>query len=176
MKKFFLILIAVACGACEGFSQVATNNYVASEKLTFKGFATPEDTVQSAIWMSMNTNREAILTTSLPELNATHEMSREYFESSKEYARKSFAGFQILTKKQIETNLVELTLLRDSLDVKAPRQILLREYYVVTLTKIGTDWKFAKDTRKLNNSWNQNRESNSAESDLKLRKTPHEQK
>lgn len=152
MRIITLICLTFIFGH-RGYSELAVGDFITLDKLKFVGFATPEATVQSVKWMSMNSNLEAIQNTCVAEARANNQMSAEYFEKSKDYIRLSFGGFQVLDKRTVGTNMVEMKI--SNVELKGENSELKRatNFYIVTLIRIGDEWKFAKDTRKYDAAW-----------------------
>lgn len=152
MRSIILICFTLVFGH-RGYSETAVSDFITLDKLKFVGFATPEATVESAKWMSMNSNFEAIQNTCVPEARTNNQMSAEYFERSKDYIRRNFGGFQILDKKTVGTNMVEMKI--SNVELKGENSGLKRatNFCIVTLIRIGAEWKFAKDTRKYDAAW-----------------------
>lgn len=154
-QKRILLLLALifTLSALRGYSQTEPGPFITLDRLAFMGFATPEATIQSVKWMSLNTNFQAMMDTCLPEVRTNNDMTPEYFEASKPYLRKLFGGFQIMAKKRVEPNLVQLKVLTVTSDDPTPTSHPQTNYYITTLVQVGADWKFAKETRKYTPAW-----------------------
>ena len=152
MRIIALVGLTLLFGV-QAYSQTAVGDFITLDKLKFVGFATPEATVQSVKWMSMNSNLEAVLNTCIPALRTNNHMSAEYFEGSKESTRQSFGGFQVLEKRTMGTNLVEMKIASVELKEVDSEMKRATNFGIVTLMRIGGDWKFAKDTRKYGVAW-----------------------
>jgi hypothetical protein len=142
----------------QAYSETVTGDFITLEKLRFVGFATPEATVQSVKWMSMNSSFEAVQNTCLPEVRTNNQMSAKYFEESKEYTRRSFGGFQVLEKRTVGTNSVEMKILNVVLNRENSELKRATNFCIVTLASVGGEWKFAKDTRKYDAAWDKKKE------------------
>ena len=158
MRIEIIICFTFAVSVLRGYSQMGGGAFVTLDKLTFAGFATPEATVQSVKWMSMNSSLAAVQNTCVPELRTNNQMSSEYFEGSKAYARQTFGGFQVLEKRTVGTNMVEMKILNVQLNGDTNAMKRATNFCIVTLVRVGSDWKFSKDTRKYDPAWDNEKE------------------
>jgi RNA polymerase sigma factor (sigma-70 family) len=135
--------------------------YISMDQLAFVGYATPEAALESVTWAeTCGTYEQAnagispeILTIMAHELSNKH--GREQFEASKKQMAKVMKGLQIVARKVLSDDKVELKFKQD-FDPKMWKQITQApapEYLLQPMVKIGDEWKLGGSTRSYTASW-----------------------
>ncbi|HTL59408.1 MAG TPA: sigma-70 family RNA polymerase sigma factor [Candidatus Limnocylindrales bacterium] len=132
--------------------------YIAKDQIAFSGYATPEAALETTLWANLNGTYEDVLAGLSPEaqareLNDTNR--QEQFESVKAAAAQLYKGFQIVAKKVLAEDRVELEFRNDhdsavsqALDIQHPLK-----YGIQSLVKVGNEWKLDGLPRSFQSSW-----------------------
>jgi hypothetical protein len=115
--------------------------YISPEQLAFAGYETPEASEQSANWSLISGDYEVFTNT----LGSNFTMNREQFEGQCGNLRWGLKGFQILARKTISDDHVELKVRRDLLGDKTIR--------INRLVRIGNEWKAEGGGAKYSADW-----------------------
>ncbi len=124
---------------------IAPGQYIARDQLTFAGFATPEATLQSFMWnMTINGDYEQLLSTLTPEGRAkkiADPDDREEFKDAHKSRGPQFAGMQLLARKTVSDDRVELKWKMDS----QPNSGWKGGTTIQAFVKTGEEWKILDD-------------------------------
>ena len=136
--------------------------YIAKDKIAFAGYATPEAALETITWAHLNGTYDQSIEALSSELLAQEELKgtkrREMFETNKIKFAPFFKGVQILAKKVLTDDRVELKYKND-LDpaVKQlfdmPKSGPLPQFIVQAMVKVGNDWKVDGLPRLNEESW-----------------------
>lgn len=102
----------------------APGSYIAKKQLANVGYSTPEAALETAIWAMMSVNYDKTI-------------------------ESPFKGMQIVAKKTIADDKVELKVLMEATSTKSPGN----KYRLQTMAKIGNAWKVDGGTRGYVASW-----------------------
>ena len=122
--------------------------YVTREQLRFAGFATPENAFQSFSWAEANrdyTNWLAALAPGLQEEELANPKSFEEFQHRSVRVAARTMGMQVLAKKPIGTDRVELKVRLDS--ENAVRVLIF------PMVAIGNEWRLGDDIQSYTQAW-----------------------
>jgi RNA polymerase sigma factor (sigma-70 family) len=136
----------------------APGAYIARANIAFLGYGTPEAALESMCWASLNGTYDDLLASLAPGV-AAEEMKdsrrRDYFEKIKGTLAQTYKGFQIVAKKLVAEDRVELKFKNDhdsTIDQVADVQHVLR-CGIQPLLKVGTEWKLDGLPRSFEESW-----------------------
>jgi RNA polymerase sigma factor (sigma-70 family) len=150
--------------------QLATQNrqadrplgYIAKDKIAFAGRATPEAALETITWAHLNGTYDQFIEALSSEMLAQEELKgtkrREMFETNKIKFAPFFNGVQILAKKVLTDDRVELKYKND-LDpavnqlLDMPKSGPLPQFIVQAMVKVGNDWKMDGLPRLNEESW-----------------------
>ena len=121
-------------------------DYISKEQLAFVGFATPERCWESCIWAMCSGNYEAMTNSCGPEMQEELEnpQTKAEFEAMMKSNTQNFGGMQVLARKEIAEDKVELKILmRDKTD----------EISIQPLAKIGDEWKRQGNSKAYSAEW-----------------------
>jgi RNA polymerase sigma factor (sigma-70 family) len=131
--------------------------YITKDQLAFAGYATPEASLQSMTWAMLNGSYEQSIAALAPEMQQQElndPKNREQFESGQKMMAPLFKGMQVLARKKVAEDRVELKVKLDAgplpnSDQKAP------EFSIQPMVKIGNEWKLGGSTRSYDAQWDQ---------------------
>jgi len=130
--------------------------YITRDQLSFAGYASPETALESTTWAMMNGNYEQMLASLGPEVaegELKNAKAREQFEQRRTKVAPLFKGMQILARKALAENKVELKvrqefeLSEEMPGVKGPLVM------VQPMIKVGDEWKIGGSTRSWSAKW-----------------------
>jgi RNA polymerase sigma factor (sigma-70 family) len=126
----------------------APGSYISKDQLAFAGYATPEATIETTAWAAMKGTFEQLNEGLSPEL-LTNELqdtnALKSFYADRDEQAAQFKGIQILAKKTLAEDKVELKVKEDD---GATSQLVVQP-----LVKIGDEWKFGGSTREYQDNW-----------------------
>jgi hypothetical protein len=128
----------------------APGSYITKKQLVNVGYGTPEAALETATWAMMSANYDKTFESCSPEMQAEAEKNksaRKNFETALKKAALSFKGMQIVAKKIIADDKVDLKVLMD--DTRANKS----RYCLQMMVKIGNEWKVGGSTRSYEPSW-----------------------
>lgn len=108
----------------------------------FRGYATPEATVESVCWGMINGDKAAMLEAFSPEMLPEIEKEMEKQDFAEEAKKDSFAEFRILDRQQLGDDLMVLTIYTSRGDANGNNTTGNSERSV--FQKIGGEWKVTK--------------------------------
>jgi len=120
--------------------------YISKDQLAFVGFSTPEGCWESCIWAMCSGNYEAMTNSFSPEMQQEFEnpQMKAEFEAMIKSNAQNFGGMQVLARKEIAEDKVELKILmRDKTD----------EISIEPMLKVGDDWKRHGSSRGYSPEW-----------------------
>ena len=122
--------------------------FITTDKLVFAGFETPEAAFQSMTFGMITGSYDTVLKGMSPEeaVNQDTEKARKSFESSWPKMTPSVKGFQLLAKKVVSDDLVELKT-RFEMFSQTP------EVAVMRFKKINGEWKMTGSGTKYRPEW-----------------------
>ena len=136
--------------------------YIAKEKIAFAGRATPEAALETITWAHLNGTYDQFIEALSSEMLEQEELKgtkrREIFETNKTKFAPFFNGVQILAKKVLTDDRVELKYKND-LDpavnqlLDMPKNGPLPQFIVQAMVKVGNDWKMDGLPRLNEESW-----------------------
>jgi RNA polymerase sigma factor (sigma-70 family) len=133
--------------------------YISKEQLAMVGYATPEAALQSMTWTMINGTYEMVNATLSPEMQAAGSKAdarnRETFESGKKTIAPLFKGMQIVARKVLADDKVELKVKHDS-DPIPGRPSELSPFRIQPMVKVGNEWKLGGSTRGYTAAWDSN--------------------
>ena len=121
-------------------------DYISKEQLAFVGFSTPERCWESCIWAMFSGNFDAMTNSFGPEMQREFgdpQMKAE-FEATIKSNTQNFGGMQVLARKEIAEDKVELKILmHDKTD----------EISIQPIVKVGDEWKRQGNSRGYTAEW-----------------------
>jgi hypothetical protein len=135
----------------------AAGTYITKSRLVFAGYATPEAALESMTWAMMNGDYDTSIASLGPEMRADavkDPKDRKNFESSMRKMSTRFKGMQIVAKKTLAGDKVELKL---KLDVALPSNSHgdVPPFFIQPMTRFGNEWKLGGSTRGYETNWDQ---------------------
>ena len=130
----------------------APSSYIAKKQLANVGYSTPEAALETVTWAMMSVNYDKTIESFAPEMQAEMKKDpndRQQFESAMKRGASSFKGMQIMAKKTIADDKVDLKVLMEATSTKSPDN----KYYLQVMAKIGNEWKVGGGTRSYQASW-----------------------
>ena len=130
----------------------APGSYIAKKQLANVGYSTPEAALETVTWAMMSANYDKTIESFAPEMQAEMKKDpndRQQFESAIKRGASSFKGMQIMAKKTIADDKVDLKVLMEDTRSKSPGN----KYLLQVMAKIGNDWKVGGGTRGYVASW-----------------------
>jgi hypothetical protein len=117
--------------------------YITKNQLANVGYNTPEAAFETMMWAMMNGNYDKMTESFSPEIQAemkkATDSERKRFETKAKQDAPSFKGMQILAKKKIADDQVDLKISMDG--IEGHRTISKSEYGIQLMVKIGNEWK-----------------------------------
>lgn len=132
--------------------------YLAKDQLAFAGFATPEATFESVTWALMNGDYDVFrrsMTSEAIKVAETDRGLRARVETKDNPIIPLVKGFQIMAKKTLADNQVELKVWigdQYSGDPSAPGA---GSFFLQPMAKIGNEWKISGSSRGVPPNWEQ---------------------
>lgn len=129
--------------------------YVSKDQLTFAGYATPETALETITWTIMNGTYDQANEGLSPAMLAgelNDKQGREQFESGQMKMEQLFKGMQIVAKKLLTDDKVELKVRLDA-DPVPGQQHDMPPFMIQPMVKIGDAWKIGGSTRGHEESW-----------------------
>lgn len=126
-------------------------SYIAKDQMTFAGYATPEAATESFVWTALHGTYEQFLETMSPEHSAEESKdpsSREKFETFQSNDAPLFKGIQILAKKVVAEDRVELKIMY--FEGKSEKS---EHCSIQPMGKIGSEWKRVGSTQGCEETW-----------------------
>jgi hypothetical protein len=122
--------------------------YISKDQLAFVGYATPDAALESMTWAMMNGPMNRTLSALGPEL-LEHELSnakgREQFEAGRKTLAPLFKGMQILARKTLGEDRVELKVKMDA-DPLPESKADMPPFMIQPMVKVGHEWKLGGST------------------------------
>jgi hypothetical protein len=123
----------------------APGSYITKNQLANVGYNTPEAAFETMMWAMMNGNYDKLTESFSPEIQAemkkATDSDRKHFETKAKMDAPLFKGMQILAKKNIADNQVDLKISMDG--IEGHRTISKSEYGIQLIVKVGNEWKVA---------------------------------
>jgi len=127
--------------------------YIARDQISFAGYLTPEAAAQSTMWSMLSGNYDAITNSfssdMLRGVLKSPLADREAFEKSMPQLAAELRGIQILARKILADDKVELKMKIDSDPTDKP------EITIHSMIKVGDQWKVAGRDRTYKPEWEQ---------------------
>jgi hypothetical protein len=129
----------------------ATPGYISRDQAAPVGYSTPEAALQTITWATLHGTPEQKAEGLSPELLGNAEAYRN-FESGRSEGAAVLQGMQIMARKSVADNLVEMKLRLDADPIpgQPSGQIPMT---ILSLVKVGTEWKIATVPRNYDESW-----------------------
>jgi RNA polymerase sigma factor (sigma-70 family) len=128
--------------------------YVTRDQLAFLGYSTPENALQSMTWAMTVGTYEQTLTGLAPELQKEElkdSKGRENFETQRPKMGSQLKGIEILARKNLAADRVELKA-RYDLDNPSGGQPI-PDLMIQPMIKVGDEWKVGGSTRSYDQTW-----------------------
>jgi hypothetical protein len=134
----------------------APGSYISKEQMAFAGYATPEAALETCMWAGIKGTYEQVLEGLSPNRRA-HLSNFEYkesFEVSQKQGSDLLKGMQIVAKKVLGDNEVELKCKMDV--IRAPGLVNpnFPEFLVQSMSKVGDEWKMG-DSGECPKTWDE---------------------
>lgn len=130
--------------------------YIAKDQLALVGYATPDAALESMTWAMMNGNYEQTIASLGPELLKHHESDeakdREQFEAGRKTMAPLFKGLQIVARKTLGEDRVELKIKMDA-DPMPNSKADMPPFMIQPMVKVGNEWKLGGSTRGYQPNW-----------------------
>lgn len=130
----------------------APGSYITKKQLANVGYSTPEAGLETATWAMMSANYDKMIESFAPEMQTQMKKnpnSRQQFESAMKSGAPSFRGLQIMAKKTIADDKVDLKVWMEATSANSPDN----KYRLQVMAKIGNEWKVGGGTRSYQASW-----------------------
>jgi hypothetical protein len=124
----------------------APGSYITKKQLANVGYSTPEATLETVTWAMMNANYDKTIEAFAPEMQTEMKKDpndRKQFESAMKRGAPSFKGMQIVAKKTIANDKVDLKYFHEITRASNPDS----KYRFQVMVKIGSEWKLGGGTR-----------------------------
>jgi hypothetical protein len=129
--------------------------YITKEQLAFVGYTTPEAGLESTTWAMMKGNYEqamASLGGDLQQNGLNDPKSREQFETGRTNMAPLFKGMQIMAKKLLAEDRVELKVNIDA-DPIPNSTDQPPTLYIQPMVKVGNEWRLGGSTHPFQENW-----------------------
>jgi hypothetical protein len=129
--------------------------YIMKEQLAHVGYATPEAALQTITWALMKGTYDQVNEGLTPDerANAAKDpKGREGFVASQKVMAPLFKGFQIVAKKSLADDKVELKIKMDA-DPIPGQQHQMPPFMIQPMVKVGDVWKISGSTRGHDATW-----------------------
>jgi len=130
-------------------------SYIAKDQLTFAGYATPESALETITWTLMSGTYDQVNEGLSPALLANEskdQNGRDGFEARQKMMAPLFKGMQIVAKKILADDQVELKVKMDA-DPIPGQQRDMPPFMIQPLVKVGDAWKIGGSTRGHQEAW-----------------------
>ncbi len=132
-------------------------SYISTDQLALVGYATPETALESITWSMMHGTYDQVNEGVSPTLLAgasEDKQAREQFEASQKKAAPLFKGIQIVAKKVLADDTVELKMRWDSHPIPGEQRDL-PSFMIQPMVKVGDRWKLGGNTRGHQDAWDE---------------------
>jgi hypothetical protein len=133
----------------------APGSYIGKDELAPVGYATPEAALETITWAMINGTYEQMTEGASPEIVAGElkdPKGREQFEAGQKMLAPVFKGMQILAKKTLEEDRVELKIKQDY-DPAMNQLGKMLGALIQPMVRVGTEWKLGGSTREYQQAW-----------------------
>lgn len=130
-------------------------SFVSKDQLVFAGYDTPEAGVQSFLWAMMKGGYDKVNEASGPVIRDNEEddrKGREAYEKGLPIAERAFKGFQILARKDVSEDQVELKM-KTQYHPVPERRGREEDVSIETLDRVNGEWKLNGGTRGYREEW-----------------------
>lgn len=130
--------------------------FISRDELVFVGRATPEEALQSMTWAAVKGTYEETVASFSPELQQrmADPKIREAMEQDRVASQKSLQGMQILARKSLGEDTVELKVKLEQDVTTGESGRRLPDLSIVKMIKVGDDWKYSQIGRDVQ-EWDQ---------------------
>jgi hypothetical protein len=131
--------------------------YISKDQLAFVGYGTPEAALQSLTWaMTKGTYDQALagLSPQVQEEESKDPTARQNFEESQKKSAALLKGMQILARKTLSDEKVELKIRLDS-DPDPNNPQATPGFLIQPMSKIGDEWKLGGSTHEYSSKWDE---------------------
>jgi len=128
--------------------------FITREQLVFAGYETPEAALQSTTWAMISGDYDSFFETLDPEMRpdeVSNPQAREEFEERQQVVAEAFKGFQIVAKKSLSDDRVELKV-KQVYD-PTPNLPTPPEFTIQPMARVGSEWKISGSTREYRSDW-----------------------
>jgi RNA polymerase sigma factor (sigma-70 family) len=132
----------------------APGTYISKDEIAFAGYATPEAAMESISWVMFNGTLAEANDNISPEILAAdrNKDTPESFEAKRNQMAPLIKGLQIIAKKVISDDKVELKIKMDA-DPLPGQQQPIPPYIIQPLVKVGDAWKIGGSGRNHKTEW-----------------------
>jgi RNA polymerase sigma factor (sigma-70 family) len=144
-----------AVPASGGRASLGSGRFIAKDQLAFAGYGTPEAALESMTWAMMSGNYEQTVASLGPEEQATESQDakgREQFEAARKDMVPRFQGIQILARKKLSEELVELKVRMDE-NTGQDTGGAATSLTIQPMIKVGNEWRLGGSTRAYQGVW-----------------------
>ena len=120
--------------------------YISKKLLADVGYSTPEAALETMTWAIVNANYDKTVESFAPEMQAKMKKDpndRKNVESAMKRGGSFFKGMQIVAKKTISDDKVDLKFTQETTRANNPDS----KYFFQVIVKIGNEWKVGGGTR-----------------------------
>lgn len=130
-------------------SALPPGRLISKDELVFVGRATPEETIQSMTWAAVKGTYEDTIANFSPELqqHLADPKVREELEQERLSCQRCLQGLQILARKNLGEDSVELKVKVDQNMAEGEAAHRLPELSIVRMIKLGNEWKYHRVNR-----------------------------
>jgi RNA polymerase sigma factor (sigma-70 family) len=151
-KQAAALLAKMSAGA-KPAPPVTSPNYISKDRVTYAGYSTPEAALQSITWATLHGTPEQMKEGLSPQLLENADAYRN-FESGRKQGSPILKGLEILAKKTVSENEVEMKLRVDTQPIPGiPLDAI--PMTILPMVKVGNEWKVGTSTRDYDPSWEQ---------------------
>jgi hypothetical protein len=134
-------------------------SYILKDQLVYAGYATPEAAVETSLWTVVKGTYEQAIEVMSPKMLAEelkNPKGREDFEEGKTKVATSLKGIQIVAKKVLADDKVELKIRVDQDPVAMSKlNMSLPPDWVTPMVRIGDAWKVDGQDQPYQAAWDQ---------------------
>ena len=134
---------------------VGQGEYIPKDQLANLGYATPETALETITWAMMNGTYDQVIQGLSPELLANELKDTNapaQFAAHQQVAAPLFKGFQVVAKKFLTNNMVELKCKMDA-DPLPGQTVQTPEFLIQPMVNVNNEWKLGGSTHDYQPSW-----------------------
>ncbi len=130
-------------------------SYISKDQIAYAGYTTPEAALETVTWAMWSGTYEQVNEGVSPELLAEElkdPKNREGFETRQKIMAPLFKGMQIVARKSLAEDRVELKVKMDA-DPLPNQEREMRPFMIQPMVKVGDEWKLGGSTQDHQATW-----------------------